>query len=57
MRKLGRFLTSELETEILWTEALSMIPGTGSEKGKFEIVTFSHVLQEIGTPRARLLVL
>ncbi len=35
MRKLGRFLTSEVEPEILWAEALSMIPGTGTEKGKF----------------------
>ena len=51
MRKLGKFLMKEVSPEVLWTDSLSMIPGTGA-KGKFDIVSLSLVLQEVSTPRA-----
>jgi hypothetical protein len=33
MRALGKFLTKELKTEILWLEALSMMPALGNQTG------------------------
>ena len=51
MRKLGKFLTSKLnedeERSILWVDSLSMIPGSGGEKGKFDLVIVGFVLQEV----------
>ena len=48
MRKLGKFLTEELnekaENSILWVDSLSMIPGIGGEKGKFDIIILGYVL-------------
>jgi len=40
MRRMGKFLSSELSEEIMWVESLTMIPGTGIEKGKFDISKF-----------------
>lgn len=46
MRKLGKFLTKELDenNNILWVDSLAMIPGTGGERGKFDIVILGYVL-------------
>jgi ribosomal protein RSM22 (predicted rRNA methylase) len=48
MRKLGKYLTEELNEKcsnsILWVDSLSMIPGIGGEKGKFDIVIVGFVL-------------
>jgi ribosomal protein RSM22 (predicted rRNA methylase) len=59
MRKLGKFLTTvaKLNSEILWVESLTMIPGTGSERGKFDLIFISHVLQELPTSKIRLMLL
>ncbi len=59
MRKLGRFLTTigELNKEILWVESLTMIPGTGTDRGRFDLIFLSHVLQELPTSKIRLLLL
>ena len=59
MRRLGKFLTTmgKLNKEILWVESLTMIPGTGSERGKFDLIFLSHVLQEVSTAKIRQLLL
>ena len=48
MRKLGKYLTEELNEKcgnsMLWVDSLSMIPGIGGEKGKFDIVIVGFVL-------------
>ena len=48
MRKIGKYLTEELNEKtgnnILWVDSLSMIPGIGGEKGKFDIVIIGFVL-------------
>ena len=48
MRKLGKYLTEELNEKcgngILWVDSLSMIPGIGGDKGKFDIVIVGFVL-------------
>ena len=53
MRKLGKFMTKNLEPEILWVDALSMIPGLGGERGKFDLVMMGNVLSEIPSPSGR----
>ena len=55
MRKLGKFLTQDLDEKgnILWTDSLAMIPGTGGERGKFDVVILGYVLQEVSNPRGR----
>ncbi len=59
MRRLGRFLTSvsKLKNEILWVESLTMIPGTGTERGKFDLIFLSYVLQELPTAKLRSMLL
>jgi ribosomal protein RSM22 (predicted rRNA methylase) len=57
MRRLGKFLTASLKKEIAWAESLTMIPGTGVERGKFDVVILSHVLQEVSTARLRLMII
>lgn len=57
MRRLGKFLTSTLENDILWVESLTMIPGAGIERGKFDIIFLSHVLQEISTAKLRMMII
>jgi len=57
MRKLGKYMTKNLTPEILWVDALSMIPGLGGERGKFDLVLIGNVLSEIPTPNARELIL
>ena len=59
MRRLGRFLTSvsKMKNEILWVESLTMIPGTGTERGKFDLIFLSYVLQELATSKLRLMLL
>jgi ribosomal protein RSM22 (predicted rRNA methylase) len=59
MRKLGKFMTTDLNenNNILWLDSLAMIPGTGGEKGKFDIVIVGYVLQEITSARGRQLVI
>ena len=46
MRKLGKFLTEEINTHnnILWVDSLAMIPGSGGEKGKFDLIILGFVL-------------
>jgi ribosomal protein RSM22 (predicted rRNA methylase) len=49
MRKLGKFLTEEINEKdcnnsILWVDSLSIIPGIGGEKGKFDIILLGYVL-------------
>ena len=46
MRKLGKFLMKELDEEdqVLWVDSLAMIPGSGGERGKFDIVILGYVL-------------
>ncbi len=55
MRKMGKFLTEELNEKcnnsILWVDSLSMIPGIGGEKGKFDLVILGFVLQEVPTAK------
>jgi len=57
MRKLGKFLTEELneksENSLLWVDSLSMIPGIGGERGKFDLVVLGYVLQEVPSARQR----
>jgi len=57
MRQLGKLLTKELKQDVLWADSLSMIPGTGSDRGKFDIVIISQVLEEINSPAERISVL
>jgi hypothetical protein len=48
MRKLGKYLTEDLNKKcnnsILWVDSLSMIPGIGGDRGKFDIVILGFVL-------------
>ena len=46
MRKLGKFMTEELnkDNSILWVDSLAMIPGSGGERGKFDIIILGFVL-------------
>ena len=48
MRKLGKFLTEDLNEKynnsILWVDSLSMIPGSGGEKGRFDLIVIGFVL-------------
>jgi len=39
-------MTEEIEEKhnVLWVDSLSMIPGTGGELGKFDIVVCSYVI-------------
>jgi hypothetical protein len=57
MRKLGKYLAEELnekaENGILWVDSLSMIPGSGGEKGKFDIIIIGYVLQEVASAKQR----
>ena len=55
MRKLGKFMTKELneKNNILWVDSLAMIPGSGGEKGKFDIVILGYVLQEVANAKGR----
>jgi len=57
MRQLGKFLSKELDPEILWTDSLSMIPGAGSQRGQFDIVLMGYVLPEIPSAKHRELIL
>lgn len=65
MRKLGKFVIDKAlgqkykdhNKEIIWVDALSMLPGTGGmERGKFDIIVLSHVLQEVTTSKSRELI-
>ena len=53
MRQLGKYLTKEVEPDILWTDSLSMIPGAGSQRGQFDLVILGFVLSEIPSAHAR----
>ena len=61
MRKLGKYLSEELnekaENSILWVDSLSMIPGSGGERGKFDLIILGYVLQELPTSKQRALVI
>lgn len=57
MRQLGKFLTKDVEPEILWTDSLSMIPGAGSERGQFDIAIIGYVLPELPSAKAREVIL
>ena len=48
MRKLGKFLTGELDISITWVDSLGIIPGGfGVPNSNFDIVLIQNVLQEI----------
>ncbi len=59
MRKLGKFLADDINDKYntLWVDSLSMIPGTGGERGKFDLIMVGYVLQEVATPKARVLIM
>ena len=57
MRQVGKFLSKELEPEILWLDSLSMIPGAGSDRGLFDIVVMGFVLPEIPSAKGREIIL
>jgi ribosomal protein RSM22 (predicted rRNA methylase) len=59
MRKLGKFLTKDLNEDgnVLWVDSLAMIPGSGGERGKFDIIILGYVLQEVSSAKGRLLVI
>jgi ribosomal protein RSM22 (predicted rRNA methylase) len=57
MRRLGKFITANLKKEIVWAESLTMIPGTGVDRGKFDVIFLSHVLQEVPTAKLRLMII
>jgi ribosomal protein RSM22 (predicted rRNA methylase) len=40
MKKLGKFLGGRIndDSNVLWVDALTMIPGTGGERGRFDVV-------------------
>ena len=59
MRKLGKFLTKDLNenNNILWVDSLAMIPGTGGERGKFDIIILGYVLQEVNNAKGRQMVI
>ena len=54
---MGKYITEELNEKcgnsILWVDSLSMIPGIGGEKGKFDLVIIGYVLQEVPTAKQR----
>lgn len=41
MRRLGKLLTSFTEKQILWVDSITMIPGTGVERGKFDLSIYN----------------
>lgn len=51
MRKLGKFLMKDMNAanQVLWVDSLAMIPGSGGERGKFDIVLLGYVLQEVNS--------
>lgn len=58
MRKLGRYLVEntheDKDLDIVWVESLAMLPGIGGmERGKYDLIILSHVLQEIISSKAR----
>ena len=64
MRKLGKYFTDrifELQNkpiDIAWVDALTMLPGVGGlQRGKYDLIILSHVLQEIPTAKMRGLVI
>jgi len=54
MRKLGKLVTKKLSQDVLWVDSLTMIPGTGGDRGKFNMVIISQVLQEVKNPAERI---
>ena len=58
MRKLGKYLTEEInenaDNSILWVDSLSMIPGSGGERGKFDLIILGFVMQEVPNAKQRL---
>mmetsp|Transcript_19688 Transcript_19688/g.14136 ORF Transcript_19688/g.14136 Transcript_19688/m.14136 type:complete len:110 (-) Transcript_19688:632-961(-) len=49
MRKLGKFMTQELaddldKASLLWVDSLAMIPGSGGDKGRFDLIILGYVL-------------
>ncbi len=46
-------MTKELEPEIMWVDSLTMVPGIGGERGKFDIVMMAYVMTELQSPNAR----
>ena len=62
MRKLGKFIVNESlmlkdegnTKEVVWVDSIAMLPGTGGmERGKFDLIVLSHVLQELRTSSSR----
>lgn len=61
MRKLGKYVAEELnekaENSILWVDSLSMIPGSGGDRGKFDLVILGYVLQEVPAAKQRQMII
>lgn len=66
MRKLGKYVTEtcvqykhkESSIDIVWVDSLVMLPGSGGmERGKFDLIILSHVLQEVTTSKGRQLII
>ena len=55
---MGKFVTKEVlgEEKVLWVDALTMIPGVGGDRGKFDLVVLGHVLQELPNANQRQLI-
>lgn len=55
MRKMGKFVTKEVlgQEKVLWVDALTMVPGIGGDRGKFDIVVLGQVLQEVQNANQR----
>jgi hypothetical protein len=57
MRKLGKYISKDCKQDVLWVDSLTMIPGVGGERGKFDIVLLGQVLQEVPKPPDRIAIL
>jgi hypothetical protein len=43
MRRLGKLMTSGIEKPIMWVDSLTTIPGTGVDRGKFDIGIYTVI--------------
>lgn len=50
-------MSRDLDSEVLWADSLSMIPGAGSQRGQFDMVIMGYVLPEIPSAKAREVIL
>ena len=66
MRKLGKYVTEHAiqykdknsNVDIMWVDSLAMLPGSGGmERGKYDLIILSHVLQEVLSGKSRNLII